>query len=50
MWFAVEHYDTRPTKEDNMPDWQRHLHFVVFNVTWDQAEGQWKAVKFRPQL
>ena len=45
VWLAVEHPDTRPTKEDGMPDWDRHVHFVVFNVTWDDAEQQWKAIK-----
>ena len=29
VWLAVEHPDTRPTKEDGMPDWDRHIHFVV---------------------
>ncbi len=29
--FGVEHYEGRPTQEDHMPDWQRHLHLVVFN-------------------
>jgi conjugative relaxase-like TrwC/TraI family protein len=49
-WFAVEHYETRPAKDDNMPDWQRHLHFVVMNITRDEVEGEWKAVKFRPVM
>ncbi len=31
-----------------MPDWDRHIHFVVFNLTRDDVEGEWKAVKFRP--
>ena len=48
VWFAVEHPETRPAKDDNMPDWNRHLHFVVFNLTKDETEGKWKAVKFRP--
>ncbi|HYH63055.1 MAG TPA: AAA family ATPase, partial [Urbifossiella sp.] len=46
--FAVEHPETRPAKEDNYPDPDRHLHLVVFNVTKDPVEGEWKAVKFRP--
>src|SRR5262249_53323209 len=25
-----------------------HWHIVVFNLTHDAAEGEWKAVKFRP--
>ena len=48
VWFAVEHPETRPAKEDGMPDWDRHIHFVVSNVTLDAVEGQWKAVKVRP--
>jgi conjugative relaxase-like TrwC/TraI family protein len=48
VWLAVEHAETRPTREDGMPDWDRHLHFVVANVTWDPVEEQWKAVKMRP--
>ena len=48
VWFATEHPETRPTKEDGMPDWDRHIHFVVFNETFDPVEQEWKAVKFRP--
>ncbi len=46
--YAVEHPETRPTKEDGRADWDRHWHLVVFNLTHDGAEDQWKAVKFRP--
>jgi len=48
LWYAKEDAETRPAKEDRMPDWDRHIHFVVFNVTHDAAEDEWKAVKFRP--
>ena len=48
VWYAKEHAETRPAKEDKMPDWDRHIHFVVFNLTHDAAEDEWKAVKFRP--
>jgi conjugative relaxase-like TrwC/TraI family protein len=48
LWYAKEDPETRPTKDDGMPDWDRHIHFVVFNLTRDEAEGEWKAVKFRP--
>jgi conjugative relaxase-like TrwC/TraI family protein len=48
--FGVEHFETRPTKDDHMPDWQRHLHLVMFNETFDEVEGKWKAVKFRPVM
>nr|WP_275542166.1 MobF family relaxase [Fimbriiglobus ruber] len=46
--FAVEHPETRPAKQDNMPDPDRHIHIVVMNVTHDPIEDEWKAVKFRP--
>jgi conjugative relaxase-like TrwC/TraI family protein len=46
--YAVEHPETRPTKEDGRSDWDRHWHLVVFNLTHDGVEDQWKAVKFRP--
>lgn len=45
---GVEHFETRPTEDDGMPDWDRHLHFVVANLTLDPVERQWKAVKIRP--
>lgn len=50
VWFAVEHHEARPVKDDGMPDWQRHRHYVVFNATYDEVERQWKAVKFRPLM
>src|SRR5579872_1937129 len=46
--YAVEHAETRPAKEDKMPDPHRHIHVVLMNVTFDQKEREWKAVKFRP--
>jgi len=46
--YAVEHAETRPAKDDRMPDPHRHIHVVVMNVTYDKAEHEWKAVKFRP--
>jgi conjugative relaxase-like TrwC/TraI family protein len=46
--FAVEHPETRPAKDDGMPDPDRHIHMVLFNLTYDQVEDEWKAVKFRP--
>lgn len=49
-WFGVEHPETRPSREDHMPDPDRHVHVVVMNLTYDKAEGQWKAVKFRPVM
>ena len=46
-WLSVEHPDTRPTGEDGKPDWDRHIHFVVANTTFDAVEGKWKALKVR---
>ena len=57
VWYAVEHPDTRPVEDESLPDghrWKimpdpdRHVHVVIFNVTWDDEEHRWKAVKFRP--
>jgi conjugative relaxase-like TrwC/TraI family protein len=48
LWYGKEDAETRPTKEDGMPDWDRHIHFVIFNETLDPVEQAWKAVKFRP--
>ena len=47
VWLAVEHPDTRPAGADGKPDWDRHIHFVVANETFDEVEGQWKALKVR---
>jgi conjugative relaxase-like TrwC/TraI family protein len=58
-WYAVEHAETRPTidtslPEDHrwreMPDPDRHIHCVIPNVTFDEVEEKWKAVKFRPLM
>ena len=55
--YAVEHPDTRPVENESRPEddkWRvmpqpdRHIHVVIFNVTWDDEEQRWKAVKFRP--
>ena len=40
VWYATEHPETRPTKQDGMPDWDRHIHFVRFNVSRDDVEGR----------
>jgi conjugative relaxase-like TrwC/TraI family protein len=47
VWYGVEHPETRPAKEDQMPDPHRHIHFVVMNLTRDDVEGEWKALKVR---
>ena len=46
--YLVEHAETRPVGADNMPDPDRHIHVVIANLTWDDVEQKWKAVKFRP--
>ncbi|MDZ4858038.1 MAG: MobF family relaxase [Candidatus Hydrogenedentes bacterium] len=48
VWYGFEHPETRPAREDRMPDPDRHIHFVIPNVTWDADEQQWKAIRFRP--
>ncbi|MDY3551451.1 MobF family relaxase [Gemmata sp. JC717] len=50
MWFGFEHPETRPAKSDGMPDPDRHIHFVVPNLTYDPVEKEWKAIKFRPVM
>ena len=35
VWFAFEHPETPPAKADNMPDPDRHIHFVIPNLTYD---------------
>jgi conjugative relaxase-like TrwC/TraI family protein len=42
---GAEHPDGRPARQDGMSDWDRHVHFVVSNLTWDDAEQKWKALK-----
>jgi conjugative relaxase-like TrwC/TraI family protein len=48
LYYAKEDAETRPNKEDRMPDWDRHIHFVLMNATFDPVEKEWKALKFRP--
>ena len=48
VFFLTEHGETRPLGEDGMPDPDRHIHVVIANLTWDDEEQRWKAVKFRP--
>ena len=46
--FAVEHCETRPNRQDGMPDPDRHIHAVIMNVTYDPVEARWKAIKAQP--
>lgn len=48
IWYGFEHPETRPSREDGMPDPDRHVHFVCANLTFDEVEEKWKAIKFRP--
>ena len=57
VWYGVEHAETRPTvdprypaghKWHEMPLPDRHVHCFIPNVTFDEQEQRWKAVKFRP--
>jgi conjugative relaxase-like TrwC/TraI family protein len=59
LWYAVEHPDTRPVEDESLPEdhkWRvmprpdRHIHIIIPNLTWDDVEGQMKAVKFRPVM
>jgi conjugative relaxase-like TrwC/TraI family protein len=53
VYAAYTHDDTRPVerevdgKKAFLPDPQLHQHVVIINATYDEAEGQWKAVQFR---
>lgn len=55
--YVIEHQDTRPVEDKSLPEnhpWRvmplpdRHAHLILLNVTWDDMEQRWKAVKFRP--
>ena len=55
-WLMVEHPEGRPVKDKSLPedhpwrvmsDWDRHLHFIVPNETWDDEEKKWKALKVK---
>lgn len=46
--FVFAHDTSRPIGGE--PDPQKHRHVVIMNLTWDQEEGQWKAVQFQPLL
>lgn len=44
LWAAFPHLTTRPI--DGVPDPHLHVHFYVFNATFDATEDKWKAVEF----
>jgi conjugative relaxase-like TrwC/TraI family protein len=47
IWYAFEHPETRPVELDGMPRPDRHIHAVIPSLTWDSAEQQCKAIKWR---
>jgi len=46
IWYGFEHPETRPARCDNMPDCDRHIHFVIANLTW--SGHQWQAIHMMP--
>ncbi len=44
-WAEFIHTTSRPV--DGVPDPGLHAHVFVFNTTWDEPEGRWKAGQFR---
>lgn len=53
VWAAYTHDDSRPVEREingkkiHLPDPQLHQHVVIMNATFDEQEGEWKAVQFR---
>jgi conjugative relaxase-like TrwC/TraI family protein len=43
VWAEFTHFTARPV--DGIPDPHLHSHNFVFNATWDQVEGIWKAAQ-----
>lgn len=44
VWGEFVHTTARPV--DGVPDPHLHAHSFVFNTTWDEKEGRWKAGQF----
>lgn len=44
VWGEFIHTTARPV--DGVPDPHLHAHCFVFNTTWDEKEGRWKAGQF----
>lgn len=44
-WAEFVHFTARPV--NGVPDPHLHAHCYVFNTTWDNEEGKWKAAQFR---
>jgi conjugative relaxase-like TrwC/TraI family protein len=47
LWSDFVHFTSRPVDDDTAPDPHLHCHCTTFNVTWDDAEQQYKAGQFR---
>jgi conjugative relaxase-like TrwC/TraI family protein len=47
LWADFVHLTARPVDDDTNPDPHLHCHCTTFNVTWDEAEQQYKAGQFR---
>lgn len=45
VWAEFIHQTARPV-EGHAPDPHLHAHCFVFNTTWDESEGQFKAARF----
>lgn len=43
--YRVTHRDTRINADDQRPDMSLHDHVFVFNATWDDVDGKWKAAE-----
>ncbi len=44
VWADFTHFTARPV--GGVPDPALHTHVFVFNTTWDETEGRWKAGQF----
>jgi conjugative relaxase-like TrwC/TraI family protein len=49
-YYAEEHAETRPTRQDSLADPDRHIHIILPNISWDDVENEFKAIKFRPVM
>lgn len=45
VWATFMHYTSRPTQDGAVPDPQLHCHAFVFNASYDETEGVWKALQ-----
>ena len=45
VWASFTHKESRPV--NGIPDPHLHQHVLIFNATYDEVEGKWKAGQFR---